>query len=90
MPTGPRFALFLSLGKREHGRDVVHHRRERHLGAHRAHALMLGAAVLEHLWPVDRVAPGAVIEVGEQDIVADGGEPPRHVAQLLADAGGVH
>jgi len=51
---------------------------------------MLGAAVHEHIGPELGVAAGAVIEIGQQHAVARGGEPARHVAQLLADAGGVH
>ena len=80
----------LTIEKRQHGGHVIHHRRDRHFGPHRAHALMLRAAMLEHLRPVDRVAPGAVVEIGQQHAVADRREPPRHVAQLIADAGRVH
>ena len=40
--------------------------------------------------PEDRVPPGAVIQVGQQHVVADGREPARHVPQLLADAVRIH
>jgi hypothetical protein len=36
------------------------------------------------------VAGDAVIEVGQDDEIADGGEPPGHVAQLVAPARRVH
>ena len=37
-----------------------------------------------------RTRDPAVVEVGEHDEVADGGDAPRHVVQLLALAGRVH
>jgi hypothetical protein len=36
------------------------------------------------------VARAPVVEVGQDDEVADGGDAPRHVVQLLALAGRVH
>ena len=60
------------------------------LGAYRTHTCVLCAALLEHVWPKNRVPPGAVVQVGQQHVVADGREPARHVPELLADAGGIH
>ncbi len=82
--------LAVAVGEVEHRGDVVHHRRDRHPGAHRPHPLALGAPRLEHVGPEDRVAAGAVVEVGQQHKIADRRQPARHVAQLLADAGRVH
>src|SRR2546425_6554312 len=80
----------LTIDKREYGRDITHHRRDGHLGAYRTHTCALCAAFLEHVWPKNRVPPGAVVQVGQQHVVADGREPARHVPELLADAGGIH
>src|SRR5712691_1446980 len=51
----------LPIDKREHGSDILHHRRDRHRGAYRAHACMLRAARLADVWPKDRVPPRAVV-----------------------------
>ena len=90
MPAGPLFAALCRSQKIQHRADIVHHRRDRHLGAHRAHAGLLGRALFQHVGAVDRVAPGTVIEVGEEHVVSDSREPARHHAQLLADAGRIH
>src|SRR2546423_15650218 len=60
----PALRSILGLDERDHGRNILHYWWNRHLGSHRAHALMLGAAVLEHLRSKDRVAPGTVVEIG--------------------------
>ena len=82
--------LLLLVGKGDQGGDVVHHRRDRHLGAHRPHAGLLGAALLQHVGAVLGVLAGAVIEVGQQHVVAHRRQPAGHVVELLADAGRVH
>ena len=53
-------------------------------------ALALGAAFVKHVGSVDRVAPGAVIEIGQQHVIADAREPARHVAQFIANARRIH
>ena len=80
----------LRVGKGDHRRDVVHDRRDRHLGAHPSHPLALGAALLEHVGPKNRIAAGAMVEIGQQHVIADRRQPTRHVAQFLADARRVH
>jgi hypothetical protein len=67
---GPAPDTRLRVGEGEHGGDVVHDRRDRHLGAHGAHALMLGAAVHEDVGAVLGVASGAVVEVGQQHAIS--------------------
>src|SRR6266705_1056263 len=59
----------LTIDKREHGSDIAHHRRDGHLGAYRTHTCVLCAALLDHVWPKNRVSPGAVVQVGQQYIV---------------------
>ena len=51
---------------------------------------MLGAAMSQDVGAVDRVAPGPVIQVRQQHVIADRAEPARHVAQFLADPRRVH
>ena len=80
----------LTIDKREHGSDIAHHGRDGHLGAYRTHTCVLCAALLEHVWPKNRVPPGAVVQVGQQHVVANSGETPHHVPELLADTIGIH
>jgi hypothetical protein len=51
---------------------------------------VLGAALLVDIRSVDRVATRAVVEIGQQHVIADRGEPARHILQLLANAVRVH
>src|SRR6516162_4582417 len=62
---GSRLYLALAADMVKHRADVLHDRRDRHPGAHRAHAITLRTALIEHIGPEDRVAPGSVIEVGQ-------------------------
>jgi kynureninase len=62
----------LPIDTRQHGRDIAHHRRDRHRDTDRVHAGVLRATLLHHGWPEDRVAPGAVVQVGQQHVVANG------------------
>jgi hypothetical protein len=80
----------LTIDEGEHCAHIVHHRRDGHLRAHRPHAFTLRAALLEHIGAKDRVAAGAVIQVGQQHVVADRAEAARHVPQFLADAWRIH
>ena len=82
--------LVLSIDKGEHRGYVVHDRRNGHLGADGPHAAVLGAALLLHIGSIDRIAARAVIEIGQQHVIADGAEPARHVLELLADTVRVH
>src|SRR5208282_5750865 len=77
--------LILSLNKGEHRAYVVHHRRNGHLGADGPHAAVLAATLLLHIGSIDRIPARTVIEIGQQDVIADGPEPARHVLELLAD-----
>jgi hypothetical protein len=45
-----------------------------HLGTDSPHALRLGAAFLEHIRPKNRVAPGTIVEIGQQHIIANRAE----------------
>jgi hypothetical protein len=80
----------LVIDKRQHGGDIVHHRRDRHLGPHRAHARAIRTPLVQHVGAENRIPPGAIIEVGQEHVVADGREPARHIAEFLADTGCIH
>ena len=70
--------------------EILHHRRDRHLGADCAHPRLLGAPLGGDVGAVFRVSAGAIVKVGQHDIVAGGAEAAGHVVKFLADAGGVH
>src|ERR1700751_65121 len=57
----PPLDPLLLLDKREHRGDIIHYRRDGHLGADGSHELVLGAALLMHARSVDRVATRAVV-----------------------------
>src|ERR1700730_6063643 len=82
----PLLYLPLPVDRIQHRGNVFHDRGNSHLGADRPHAVALGAALFEHAWPENRVAAGAVIEGGQQHVIADSGRPARHVAEFFADA----
>src|SRR5947209_7721132 len=86
----PLLDVLLLLGKCDHSADVVHDRGNGHVGTDGSHSLVLGAALFLHIWSIDRIAAGAVIEIGQQHVIADCTEPPRHILELLADTVGVH
>src|SRR5437016_3333335 len=58
--------LALAVDKVQHRGNVFHDRGNSHLSADRSHAVALGAALFEHARPEDRVAPSAIIEVGQK------------------------
>ncbi len=70
--------------------EILHDRRDGHLGADRAHSGLLGAALGGDVGAVFRVFAGSIVQVGQHDIVADGAEAAGHVVEFLADAWGVH
>jgi len=80
----------LSVDEVQHRGNVFHDRWNGHLGADCPHAVALGATLFEHARPENRVAASAVIKVGQQHVIADCGEPARHVPELFADARGIH
>src|SRR5689334_2478344 len=82
--------LTLLLDKCEDRGEVIHHRWNGHLGANGTHALVLGAALLLHARSIDRVTTRAVVEIGQQHIIADGAEPARYILELLANTVRVH
>jgi hypothetical protein len=82
--------LVLPIGEGEHRSDIVHYWRNGHLSADGAHTLVLGAALLVDTRAKDRVATRAVVQIGQQHVIADRGEPARHILQLLADTVRVH
>src|SRR5467141_483167 len=86
----PLLHLTLPVDKVQHRGNVFHDRGNSHLGADRLHAVTLGADLFEHARPEYRVAPSAIIEVGQKYVITDGGEPARHVPELFADARGIH
>src|SRR6516162_10978097 len=86
----PSLYLALTIDISEHSGDVVHDRGNGHFGADSPHAVALHAALLEHVRPKNRVASGAVVEVGQQHVVADRAEAAGHVPELFANAWGVH
>ena len=80
----------LGIDECQHVGEILHHRRDGHLGADRAHAGLFGAALGGDVGAVFRVFAGAVVQVGQHDVIADGAEPAGHVVEFVADAGGVH
>jgi hypothetical protein len=84
-----RIGSRLALGIGEQGPGVLHDHENVERGHELEHALALGCirigrqrAELHHA--------GAVIEVRQHHVIAGGGEPARHVAQLLADRRRIH
>src|SRR5690349_10249607 len=86
----PLLHLTLLLDKCEDRGEVIHHRRNGHLGPNGTHALMLRTALLLHARSIDRVTTCAVVEIGQQHVIADRSEPARHILELLANAVRVH
>jgi hypothetical protein len=87
---GAPFYLALPIGVSEHCGNVAHDRGNGHLGAHGPHALALGAALLEHIRPKNRIAAGAVVEIGQQHVIADRVKATGHVPELFGNARRVH
>jgi hypothetical protein len=86
----PSLYLALSIDISEHRSNITHDRGSGHLGADSPHALALRAALLEDVRPKNRVTSGAVVEIGQQHVIAHRAETAGHVPELFANARRVH
>jgi hypothetical protein len=82
--------LALVIDKRDHGSHIFHHRRDGHLGSDRTHPRVLRAARFHGFRAKKRISSGAVVEVGQQHVIADRRDAARHIAQFLTHAMRIH
>ena len=82
--------VFLLVEETKHVGDIFHHRRDGHFGANGAHAVAFWVAHRQHAGAEFGIAARAVIKIGQHNVIAGGGQPPRHVVQFLTNAGCIH